>query len=348
MKDYIKENLPEEVAEALISFLSKIKVCNFNPTKLNSKFQEILGLIGGFFPILFIFDVEFQNLRKVNSKKSKHILEFGGIIFIQRNREWIYLCNFHLNLPPIADIDKLGVIQSKYISTSEETKNKILDIEENYLFYLVLEKYKNDHEKFKQLYNKYIESKLSKKKKIPYLEPKPENFNKIIKLFKEISFNLGKNDIGDENFYELWDLYLNDKCVKERTLKISHVWLQAFHVVLRYSIPVVKGNMDIIALDNLMEKYKLDSISDKIQIFDIAVFNAAFRNACSSAELEKSYWCLIEKNFIDPELEETFKFIFNNLAIQNKKAMAHNPLVDAYYTLVVAMSMSTRFELNHN
>lgn len=346
MEKYIKDNLPEELAEALIKFLSEMKLYNINPMPLNSKFQEILGLIGGFFPLLFIFDIEFQHIRKANPKKSKHILEFGGIMFIQKNREWSYLCSFHFNLPPITSIDKLGVIQSKYMTVTENTKEKVIELENNYLFNNVLEKYKNNPEKFKELYEEFIESKLAKRKKISYLNPIPENFNKIIRIFKDISFTLGKNDIGDENFNKLWDLYLNDKYVKERTIKVKKEWLRAFHTVLRYSIPVVKGNMDIIALDNLMDKYKIDSISDKIQIYDIALFNAAFRKFCNSAELEKSYWCLIEHSLIDPELEGSLKDIFRNLCIKDKKLSAHNPLVDSYYTLVVALSMSTRLKLN--
>lgn len=345
MQKYIKENLPEELAEALISFISDIKLCNINPIPLNSKFQEILGLIGGYFPLLFIFDVEFQHIRKTNPKKSNHILEFGGIMFIQKNRVWSYLGCFHFNLHPIESINKLGVIQSKYMTITNETKDKILKLEEHYLFNNVLEKYKNDPKKFKELYNELIESKLAKKKKIPYLEPIPENFNKIIRLFKDITFTLGKNDIGEESFNELWQLYLNDPYVKERTIKIKKDWLKSLHTILRYCVPVVKGNMDIIALDNLFDKYKIDSISDKLQIFDIAVFNAAFRKFCSSAELEKSYWCLIEHSLVDPELEEQLKLIFKNLCIKDK-ILAHNPLVDSYYTLVVAISMCTRFELN--
>lgn len=344
-KDIIKY-FPKHLTDHLITFLSPMKQLNIAPIELSSKLQENLNFIAGYAPIIFIFDIEFQHIRKIRGKESRHILEFGGILLVNYNNNWHYFGSFHFNLPPSTKIKNLGVIQSTYSSVTPKTEHQMVSLENNYLFYQVLQKYKNDSNKFAELYNYFINSKLAKKKKILYIEPSPENFNKIIRLFKDMSFTLGKNDIGDINFNKIWKLYLTDPNVQFRTIKPNHKWLNSFYELLKNSVPVVKGNMDLIALDNLMDKYKMDSISDKLHVFDIAIFNSTFRKVCNSAELEKSYWCLIEKQLIDSDIEPSLKSIFNNLSLQQKKLIAHNPLVDAFYTLVVAISMVNRFNIS--
>jgi hypothetical protein len=335
-----------ELSQALRIFLDGVPFRSMGTTPLTPKFQSLLKIIGGYAPLIFVFDIEFQHLRKERSKRSRHLLEFGGMLFMQnKQKEWSYLGSIHFNLPPVGRVDNLGVIQSKYATVSPKTQARMEEIEEDYLFYKVLELNKDNPSDFVRLYREFVRTPLAKKKRIPHIDPVPENFAKIIRVFKDMSFTLGKSDVGSANFSKVWKLYLNDPWVKSRTLTPTKRWLEAFAKVVTSSVPVVKGNMDIIALDNLFERFRMPAISDRVPLFDIAIFNTAFRQLCSSAELEKTYWCLLEKSLVDPELEPSLKGIYRDLAMRERTLVAHNPLVDSFYTLVVALTMGTRLDM---
>lgn len=336
-KKNIIELFPDQ-SDYLINFLEIIPLKSINPFLLDSNFQEYINKISSFTPILFVFDVEFQNIDK---KQEKHILEFGGIIFVKKNSHWYYLGNFHFNLPPITSIDKLGLIQSQYTTISSETRKQIEELEKEYLYANQLN---SDQSNFEKLYYQFINSPLSKKKNIPYIDPKPENYKKIIKSFKNMSFQLRRKDIGSKVFDKVWQLYLNDTYVIERTININNKWLKAFIDILTNSTLLVKGNQDIIAINNLLKKYKFKPINDNLFIFDIAIFNESLRKLCNSAELEKTYWCLLEHNLVTNIISETIKKIFSNLVIKDK-VLAHNPLVDAYFTFVVGITVITRLNI---
>ena len=109
--------------------------------------------------------------------------------------------------------------------------------------------------------------------------------------------------------------------------------------MLSNSLLMVKGNMDIIAINNLMKQYNLPVLPKTILVYDIAFFNDIFRKLCNNAQLENTYNCIIEKNLLDPELNKDFKQIFKSLVLNEKKLIAHNPLVDSFYTLIVGLTM---------
>jgi hypothetical protein len=102
---------------------------------------------------------------------------------------------------------------------------------------------------------------------------------------------------------------------------------------------MVKGNMDLLAIDNLMKQYDLPRLPKTIVVYDIAFFNDIFRKLCNNAQLEKTYHCIIEKNLLDPELKQDLKKIFKSLVLIDNKLVAHNPLVDSFYTLIVGLTM---------
>jgi hypothetical protein len=147
------------------------------------------------------------------------------------------------------------------------------------------------------------------------------------------------NDIGKENFNTIWQLYLNDNYVKKRTINPTIDWLKSFYQTLSKSLLMVKGNMDIIAINNLMIKYKLPQLPKTIKIYDIAYFNNIFLKLCQNAKLEGTYDCIIEKKLLDPEFKPDLKKIFSSLVLIDKKLIAHNPLVDSFYTLIVGLTM---------
>ena len=311
-------------------WLNNIPLKNIVNIKLCDKLQIILNKMTNKSSIL-IFDIEFQTYFN-----NKHLLEMGGILFEKRNNEWYYYGNFHFNCPPITDITKLNIIQSDYINVTKETEKEILKIERNYLFYKKLEKYKNNENKFIKYFNSIKNSSILKKRNINL---DINDFNKIIKKVKDISFTLKKKDIGIENFNKLWYLYLNDKHVIKITLYPNKKWLASFYDTLINSLLMVKGNMDLIAIDNLMKKYNLPILPKTIIVYDIAYFNDIFRKLCESAQLENTYNCIIEKNLLDSEFNTDYKNIFQSLVLIDKKLIAHNPLVDSFYTLIVGLTM---------
>lgn len=299
---------------------------------LNNKLQNILNNITTKTSIL-IFDIEFQT-----HFNDKHILEMGGILLIKQDNKWYYYGNFHFNLLPVKPITKLNVIQSDYINVSKQTEKKIKNIEKEYLYHKKLEKYKDNPIKFIKYYKSIKKSIILKKRNIKD-DCIPHNFKKILKKVKDISFTLKIKDIGNDNFLKIWELYLQDKHVKDRTIKPTQKWLISLYKTLSTSLLMVKGNMDLIAINNLMKQYNLPVLPKKIFVYDIAFFNDIFRKLCNNAQLENTYNCIIEKNLLDPELKQDLKNIFKSLVLIDKKLIAHNPLVDSFYTLIVGIAM---------
>lgn len=318
-------------------WINNIPLKNINIFKLNNKLQNILNNITAksLKSSILIFDIEFQT-----HFNDKHILEMGGILLVKQDNEWYYYGNFHFNLLPVKTITKLNVIQSDYINVSKETEKKIINIEKEYLYHKILEKYKDNPIKFMKYYKSIKKSLILKKK---YINIKDDciahNLNKILKKVKDISFTLKLKDIGSSNFHKIWDLYLQDKHVKDRTIKPTKKWLLSLYETLSNSLLMVKGDMDLIAINNLMKQYNLPILPKTIFVYDIAFFNDIFRKLCSNAQLENTYHCIIEKNLLDPDLNQDLNKIFKSLVLIDKKLVAHNPLVDSFYTLIVGITM---------
>jgi len=321
--------------ELLNNFLSNISNKNIDLIKLPPKLQDIIQQISNNKDIIFILDIEFQSKPFENTK---HILEMGGIFFIKKNNIWFSHSNFHINLPLIDKLDKLNIIQSKYITAQSKTKKQIEKLEDKYLFINKLNKAIDNPKLFKKIYSKVLLSPLTKKKKFIKYDPIPENFKKIIRNLEQIAFTLKSKDIDEDIFNNIWNLYLNDTVVKHRTINLSSNFANILKNVIMNSTLIMKGNMDLIAINNLLTKYKIPTLNN-IEFYDIAKFNESFKNLCDSAKLEESYWCLINKSLVEPDFEETLKKIFKSLVIPEKKLIAHNPLIDCFYTLVVGITM---------
>lgn len=314
-------------------WINNIPVKNLNTFKLNNTIQIILNKITSESSktSILIFDIEFQT-----HSNDKHLLELGGILLVKQLNEWYYYGNFHFNLPPVKNTTKLNLLQSDYINVSKETEKKIIEIEKNYLYHKKLEKYKNEPSKFIKYFNSIENIPVIKKKKLKLNE---NNFNQIIKKVKDISFTLKLKDVGSYNFNKIWNLYLHDKYVKERTINPNKEWLMSLYETMTNSLLMVKGNMDLIAINNLMKQYNLPILPKKIFVYDIAFFNDIFRKLCNNAQLETTYYCILENKLLDPNLKKDLKKIFKSLVLKNKKLIAHNPLVDSFYTLIVGLTM---------
>ncbi len=302
-------------------WINNIPVKNLNTFKLNNTIQIILNKITleSSKTSILIFDIEFQT-----HSNDKHLLELGGILLVKQLNEWYYYGNFHFNLPPVKNTTKLNLLQSDYINVSKETEKKIIEIEKNYLYHKKLEKYKNEPIKFIKYFNSIKNIPIIKNKNLKLNE---NNFNQIIKKVKDISFTLKLKDVGDYNFNKIWNLYLQDKYVKERTLEPNIEWLMSLYETMTNSLLMVKGNMDLIAINNLMKQYNLPILPKKIVVYDIAFFNNIFRKLCNNAQLEKTYYCIIEKNLLDPNLKkDLFEIGVNTQEIQRFCEMYKIPM----------------------
>ena len=211
-------------------------------------------------------------------------------------------------------------------------------MEKQYLHHKKLEKYKDNPIKFMKYYDSIKDLPIIKRKKLK-VDYVAHNLNQLLKKIKDISFTLKLKDIGSDNFHKLLDLYLDDKYVNKRTIKPTKEWLTSLYETLSSSLLMVKGDMDLIAINNLMKQYNLPMLPKTILVYDIAFFNDMFRKLCNNAQLETTYHCIIEKNLLDPELKQDLKKIFNFLVLIDNKLVAHNPLVDSFYTLIVGITM---------
>ena len=143
--------------------------------------------------------------------------------------------------------------------------------------------------------------------------------------------DLINNLIQYELFNKITKYILNDTLAIKRRIKKEEQYdfLKITNQLFSESYLIIKGIEDIKALKNhcLLLNRKFINLEHK---FDIANFNQKLFKLCNSAELEKTYVCLEEKNLIN-NYNKYKKHIVN--FTDNLKA--HNPLVDAYYTWII-------------
>ena len=341
---------PSQLATTLDTFLSSLPLKHISPRVLPDVLSHVMSTISQGRKLVFIFDVEFQHLlfRANGSKQDDpHIMELGGIICIKRKHSWIYLSNFHFNLPPVASLENLRVFQSQYTTVSPGTKLKLQKIERQHLF---ADRLSQAHgEDFVKIYKSALASNLAKHrglrtKLLPADHPDLQthaNRLSIINKFKGTSFTLRSHDIGAPAFWQMWKLYLTDTWVCRRQVApLNRQWVCFFHKLLQQGTCVVKGDMDIIASNNLFQLHRLPKLhSPALCLYDIANFNPFLFKLCGSAKLEDTVICLFEKGLVSRKLQQALNTLQNMLVLQGNSLSAHNPLVDAFYTLIIAAAL---------
>ena len=119
-------------------------------------------------------------------------------------------------------------------------------------------------------------------------------------------------------------IYESDPHIKKHHEPFS--WIKKFISVYSESTIIVKGTADVEALQDLClltgHEYKPPKF-----IIDIARWNKKSKKLCGSAQLEKTFNCI--KGDLDHETSEILKHL--------PLGDAHNPVMDATMTLVVAM-----------
>jgi hypothetical protein len=119
-------------------------------------------------------------------------------------------------------------------------------------------------------------------------------------------------------------LYESDPFIKKH--HEPHSWIKKFMKIYAESVIIVKGSGDIEALKDLCHLKGYEYKNPK-HIVDIANWNQKSKKLCGSAQLERTFNCI--KRYLDKEISE----ILDHLPLGD----AHNPVMDATMTLVVAM-----------
>lgn len=123
-------------------------------------------------------------------------------------------------------------------------------------------------------------------------------------------------------------LYKNDPHIKKHHEPYS--WVRKFLKIFSESTVIVKGTGDLEALQNLCRIKGFEYPQPK-HIIDIAEWNAVSKRLCGSAKLETTFKCIQHK--LTPEIRK----VLDQLPLGE----AHNPVMDATMTLIVAMFSSS-------
>ena len=146
-------------------------------------------------------------------------------------------------------------------------------------------------------------------------------------------------------FKQINDLYLNDSYIKSITVPIVNhdKVLINFMNSVKFSkcLNIIKGFEDLKALNNhalLLNCVNQNIIiNNDINYVDIADYNDDLYKKCGSAKLYETYLCLMKYKQLDNETWiRVGDALLKNYMKLNMKP--HNPLVDAYYTLIVYMA----------
>jgi hypothetical protein len=289
-------------------------------------------------------DIEFQILQdKISNRpngesqilqdkiQQPYILELGLIIFEKGKDEPILID--HVNFPLLKNRN-IQLISSKYCTVTKQTEDKMIKVEENFTINVSDPiSIKNNKELIRFIPNSNIRNKL-KNNNID-----SDEIEKIQKNVDLLRFNLFRNRLSGKYtnyFNQILDLYNNDELVKKRLINPTNYLNKLKNYLLNMTL-VHKENMDIMALNNDFKMYNIN-INKDIQHIDIRSYNDEFNRKYKTSKLYESYLNLKNDYF-----NEELKLFDDNLNDNLKKEMpiikAHNPLSDAYFTVIVLLIM---------
>jgi hypothetical protein len=285
--------------------------------------------------IVFL-DIEFQTINH-----QPYILELGIVIF-EHNKEIPVLID-HINFPLLLN-ENLRLLMSKYCSVSEKTELEMKKLEDKFQINI------ND-----------INSIIEKKDLIQFIPDRNikrllknvvntnildiPNLEKAQKTVDQLYYNLYKNRLNSKYrhiFNQIFDLYKNDELVKKRTINPFN-YLNTLKPYFNEMTLVHKEGMDIIALNNDLKKYDV-KITKSILHKDIAIYNNIFKQKYTTAKLYESYINL-KKDYYEKyiDLQKFDTNLVKNLKNKMLVVKAHNPLSDAYFTIIIFIIMELYF-----
>jgi hypothetical protein len=299
-----------------------------------------MGILDSLYTTKYIvfLDIEFQTI-----VHNPYILELGIIIF-QQNIENPILID-HVNFPLLSN-ENLRMISTKYCTTSKKTEIEMKHIEDKfYISSSDIESIKRNKDLIEFIPDRNIKRLLRDviKTNDISLIINPEKTQKII---DQMVYNLYKNRLkGDyrKMYDQIFNLYKNDDQVKKRLVN-PYNYLQQLKKYFNEMTLVHKEGMDIIAINNDLKKYNV-KIEKSILHKDIANYNDYFKKKYNTAKLYESF------NYLKNDYYHKYldllnydKTIINNLNKKMNIIKAHNPLSDAYFTLIIFIIMEKYLE----
>jgi len=290
---------------------------------------------------LGVLDIEFQT--NLDRKQNVYILELGIIIFEQNNDTPILID--HVNFPFLHDTN-LRLINSKYCTVTEQTEHKIKELEKEFQINVKdIESIKSKSELISFIPDKNTRKKLRDSITNNSLQYTDIEFSHMQKVLDKLSFNLFKNRLSPHYkkiYNQIVNLYLNDPLVKKRTINPYNY----LNTLKKYFLDITiihKEDMDFIAINNDLKKYNVP-IHKSVFHKDIAAYNNILLKQYNTAKLYESYLYLYrdysEKH---SDLKQFDKELKNALQHKMSSIKAHNPLSDAYFTIIVFIIMKKYF-----
>ena len=317
-------------------FINKLNI------KLDKELSTILDKVSTR-DYITCFDCEFQSYlinnnhligeniiinNKLNSIKS-FVLEMGGILFKKNNNTWYLVGSFLFNCPVLIEEDNqmfnfenIRILIPDYINTDDKSMSKIKRYFNNIVSNI-------DNNGFKMIMNNSRS------------DPKYRLFGSLFKNKNIFKRNVNNYDLFDDHV-KIIKKYI--KSTRQRTQSLVSS-CEFFGLMLNKTTVVVKGNRDIDAINNMLYLSKI--YYNKIIRFsyiakvDIETFNNIFRNYTGSAVLEKNYNSIIKSK------DKTSLKMKKILLKVDKMKKAHNPLVDALFTMIVLVYIYKFFKIKN-
>lgn len=122
--------------------------------------------------------------------------------------------------------------------------------------------------------------------------------------------------------------YFADPLIKPHLKLKPTGWLKDFIQTLKSSTVIVKGHMDLKAIQSACSHYEVH-YQTPLKLVDIALQNPQFSKRCGTAKLEGTYRCISHE--LDAGLKKAFPV-----------GKAHTPVSDAAMTLQIAAWLSEK------
>lgn len=248
------------------------------------------------------------------------VRELGMIILIYdwNLNQWWSTNSIHVNFTSPLDFGiperSTKLIIQKYADVTIDTRKQMMEVEDT----LASDKFIKEYLR-----------KLKREDKIPFFERRAE------KILHEIY-----PQFLSKKYYKLAieqnKLYQADKLVKARTLTVEQTedFLELFSSMQKNSTLLIKGRRDLDALCNNMTLLNMSCPLSRSSYYDIEIFNSLSRKFFKSAQLYDTYNGLLET--------EEYNLLKKPLSsiIATSELREHNPVFDAYFTLVVAVTLN--------
>jgi hypothetical protein len=281
--------------------------------------------------IVFL-DIEFQTI-----SNKPYILELGIIIY-EKNKEIPVLID-HVNFP-LLEKENLRLLLSKYCTISEKTEIQMKQLENSLRIDISnIDSIIKNKDLIQFIPDRNIKQELREVIKTNKLNI--EHLEKKQKIVDQMYFNFYKNRLNPSYkiiFNQIINLYKTDELVKKRLVN-PYNYLNTLKPYFNEMTLIHKEGMDIIAINNDLEKYNV-RITKSILHKDIAVYNNIFKQRYSTAKLYESYLNL-KHDFYNKylELQKFDNSLINCLKTKMPIIKAHNPLSDAYFTIIIFLIM---------